>query len=109
MKKIFVLSRENIALAKAEVLAITKNKTGEIADNLLILDSDLEDIHARLAYTHKVYRFLFKSRSKEFEGIVKDYDWDSVYNENFCVRAHNTSQSTEKKLAGLIFGKLKNP
>ena len=46
MKKIFLLSKQNIDLAKEELLALTKSKKSELQENLLILNTEKDLIKA---------------------------------------------------------------
>jgi len=56
MKKIFKLSKENLDLAKCEILTVTKPKSFELYDDLLLVETDL-DLSKRLGYSHSIYRF----------------------------------------------------
>ena len=106
MKYIFVLSREDLELAKYEVLSLLDVKKHKSFDNLLIADVEDASLFKRLAYTRFIYELLFVSKN-----LIKDmgvFDWNSVYKKDFCVRVHDLEYS-EKKLAGYIWDKVKNP
>ena len=110
MHKFFMLSKHNIDLAREEVLALTKSKDYELFDNILITeDKSKLKLENRLGYTHKIYKFLFKCKIKDFITKVKNYDWQSIYKKDFCVRIHNSKQFSEKDIASIIWNSLKKP
>ncbi|MBN2422638.1 methyltransferase domain-containing protein [Candidatus Woesearchaeota archaeon] len=109
MKHIFLLSKENIELAKQEVLALAKPKNNELIDNLLVINTKL-NMQERLAYTHSVYGFLFKSNKNKLIEKIGNYNWQKIYKNNFCVRCINSNDpEKEKELAGYIWNSLKKP
>lgn len=110
MKYIFLLSKENIKLAKEEVLSLF-NVKGKSVDNMLFLDLEDISLSDRLAYTRKIYQFLFEADRRDLIKKINGYDWQSVYKNNFCVRIHkfNASNFKEKELASHIWRRLKKP
>ncbi|MBN1502136.1 methyltransferase domain-containing protein [Candidatus Woesearchaeota archaeon] len=106
MRNIFLLSKENIELAKQEALALAKGRDYELFENLLFIDTDI-DLHKRLAFSHSVFRFLFRCKLSELIKQIKNYDWDSIYKENFCVRVHGGVD--ERKIADNIWKSLEKP
>ena len=55
MQRIFILSKENIELAKEEVLDIAKPKKWKLADNVLTVETEVSlDKLERLAFTRKI-------------------------------------------------------
>lgn len=104
--KIFVLSKENIELAKHEVLALTQKKEFELYDDLLIINLN-QDFHDRLGYTHEIYELLFTSNKKNIEKDVKNFNWNKIYKENFYVKS--SEPDSLKKLSSMIYDNLKNP
>ena len=110
MKKIFLLSKQNIELAKEEVLSLTKTKEYELHDNLLIIDDKTKiDFENRLGYSHSIYNFLFKCKKTELIETLKNYNWEKIYKKDFCVRIHNSDEFKEKELASLIWENLRKP
>lgn len=107
MRKLFYLSKQNTPLSSAEVLALANPKEHELVDNLLILDTDFKDFD-RLAYTKRIYDLLFIAYKHDLEDKMKNFDWQSIYKKNFCIRAFD-SEISEKDLAGFIWNKLKDP
>ncbi len=107
MKKIYVLSKENVDLAKEEVLALTGPQKYELYKHFLIVNTK-ERLEQRLAYTKAIYKFLFLCEEKELIKNIKKFNWKKVYKKNFCLRVHNKKYS-EKDLASYIWRKLKNP
>ncbi|MFC1727936.1 DNA methyltransferase [Nanoarchaeota archaeon] len=109
--KLFNISKQDLELAKEEVLALTKAKEYKIDDNILILKTN-KKLDKRLSYTNGIYKFLFECGSKQLESAVKKFNWNKVYKKNFAVRVNVRnwrSQSFEKRIAEIIYDKLKNP
>jgi tRNA (guanine10-N2)-dimethyltransferase len=109
--KLFLLSKQDVELAKDEVLALTKVKDYKIDDNILILKTD-KNLSKRLAYTNGIYKLLFESTHKQLENDVKKFNWNKIYKRNFAVRVNIRnwrSQSFENRISELIYDKLKNP
>ena len=96
---IFELSKENLDLAREEVLALSDNKEFQMIKNFLILDSNIQ--YKRLAFTNKVFETIFISNK------IEDIDWQKHYKDNFCVRSNITIK--EKELAKLIWENVKDP
>ncbi len=110
MKKIFHLSESNLELAKEEVLSLTGAKKYLIIEDLLICSNLKElELKKRLGYTHAIYKFLFNCNRSSLKNKVNSYNWQSLYNTNFCVRVHGKNNNIEKEIAFLIYNKLKNP
>lgn len=111
MKYVFLVSKENIALAKEEVLSLVNSKLYKLDKNLLILDINLNLVPFlanRLAYTKKIFRLLFSCKEKNLIKNMQNFNWQKIYKENFALRTENNNYS-EKELAGFIWRKLKNP
>ena len=107
MKKIYVLSKENIDLAKEEVLALVNTKRFKLYDNLLIVNTN-EKLEKRLAYTKAVYKLLFFCKEKDLLSNIKQFNWEKIYKKNFCLRVYDKKYSA-KDLAAFIWRKIKNP
>ncbi|MBU1705094.1 MAG: methyltransferase domain-containing protein, partial [Nanoarchaeota archaeon] len=104
--KLFLLSKENIKLAKAELSALI-GPVKKYSDNWAFAEAkDIEELSNRLAYTKAIYDILFITRKDKLKENIKAFDWNSIYKKDFCVRAHGFD---EKGLAGLIWDNLKNP
>jgi tRNA (guanine10-N2)-dimethyltransferase len=109
VKKIFLLSKENITLSVSEVTHLLGIENYELTGNLLILDTDSKlSLENRLGFTHSIYRFLFKCKKDELKDKINSFDWNKVCKKSFCVRAHD-SPFTERELAALVYKKLKDP
>ncbi|MEA3378904.1 MAG: methyltransferase domain-containing protein [Nanoarchaeota archaeon] len=107
MKYIFLLSGENEELAKEEVLAVTKAKDYELDGRILLANCKKFNFE-RLAYTHKVLRFIFAIAKDKLISKIDSVNWQKHYKNNFCVRAKGKFLE-EKVLAGHIWTALKNP
>jgi len=108
MKHIFLLSKENLGLAKAEVLALAGKKSAKLIGNILILDADFD--FSRLAMTRKVYQHLFMCSIADLEKKMAGFDWNSVYHKDFAVRIYGQGHSfSEKTLAKYIWNAVKKP
>ena len=109
MKKIFLLSKQNIELSKHEILSLLKTKEYDLIDNLLIVDDNSKiDFENILGFTHSNFKFLFECTKSDFLNKIKTYEWHSIYKKNFCVRIHNSNKS-EKEIAEIIWDSLKKP
>ena len=106
MKKISVLSKSNIDLAKQEVLSLANTCKFELIDNLLILDSS-KNLYDRLGLSHYEYEFLFKSSIKDIEKKTQEFDWNKIYKENFYVETKGVNKT--KEFSSIIYSRLKSP
>lgn len=113
MKTIFLLSGEHIELAKEEVLSLTENKDYELFDRLLILDTNEKNLDRRLAFTHKIYRFLFETNLLNLKKDMKNFDWNEIYKKDFSLRIIKDKSKNkilnEAKLADYIWRTVSKP
>ena len=121
MKHIFLLSGDYIDLGKEEVLSLFNAKNHKLVDRLLVTDltEDLDEkLIKRLALTKNIYQFLFECKAGELNDLMKKFDWNSVYRDDFCLRVNDfnfekfnnkTKRLSEKNLAGHIWRSLSNP
>jgi tRNA (guanine10-N2)-dimethyltransferase len=113
MRYIFLLSQEDLKLAKEEVLSLFNIKKSKQVDNLLFVDLPCIKEAKRLAFTKKVYQYLFEATTPELFKKILAYKWREVYKDNFAVRVHNRRRSnkdfSERNLASYIWNSLKNP
>ena len=108
MRQFFTLSKKDINLSEFEVLRLYQPKKHKLVDNILIIESD-KDYSSRFAYTNEVYELLFESTPRSLDKKVKEFDWRRVYRESFCVRIANNKNLSEKRIAGMIYHRIKNP
>ena len=81
-KYVFLLSGENLELAKEEVLSIIESKKSKLIGKLLIVEAkefiDADELSNRLALTKSIHKLLFQCNKKDLIQKIKDYDWDSI-------------------------------
>ena len=95
MKYFLRLSRENLILAREEVISLMKTKKFKLIDNFLIIDEKINfDL---LAYTFEVYKFVFYSDKLNI-------DWNEIIKGSYKVEGENAI-----KYADIIWNKLKKP
>ncbi len=107
MRYIVLLSGENLELAKEEALALAKTKKHKQQKNLLVVESE-KFPYERMAYAHKVCRYIFCCDKKNLKRIIKSTNWQKHYKKDFSITTHNT-ELNEIEIAGLIWDKIKNP
>ncbi|MBW3002708.1 methyltransferase domain-containing protein [Candidatus Woesearchaeota archaeon] len=107
MKLIFLLSKHNLELSKAEVLSIFPGKN-QLIDNLLFLDTK-KVYFDRLAYTKAVYQHLFICNKKTLERAIKKFDWNKYYEHSFAVRSSGKGHIKDSKIADLVWDYLDKP
>jgi tRNA (guanine10-N2)-dimethyltransferase len=111
MRCIFLLSGENLELAREEVLALAKNEDYWMFENVLVLDADFR--FERLAMARKVYQHLFECSYKELHKKMEAFDWKKVYQKNFSLRITNIGSMAfpdkEAALAKYIWRKVREP
>ncbi|HLC60806.1 MAG TPA: DNA methyltransferase [Candidatus Nanoarchaeia archaeon] len=141
MNYIFLLSGDYIDLGAEEILSLLYIKNYKLKNRLLILElndkKSIDKISKRLALTKNIYEFLFKCKIDDLVNNMKNFDWNSVYNDNFCLRkynldndgisvknpinkknnkklinkiiGYNNKKLSEKNLAGYLWRSIKNP
>ncbi|MFC1768706.1 methyltransferase domain-containing protein [Nanoarchaeota archaeon] len=107
MKVLFVLSGEDLKLAKDEIYSLV-GKKGMSFGNFLIADVNDVKILSRLAFTHKYYQLLFTCSNREFFRKFSAFDWSKIYSKSFCLRFHDLKFS-EREMASYIWDKVKKP
>jgi len=109
MQHLFLLSGENLDLARDEILALTNSGNFTLTGNMLTLDLQKEFNFDRLAFTKKVYRILFQSNMKNLENNMEKFNWQRNYKKNYSVRVRFKGSFEEKDLASIIWYKLEEP
>ncbi|MFC1741685.1 DNA methyltransferase [Nanoarchaeota archaeon] len=111
MKSIFLLSGENLDLAREEVLALAGTDDYWMFENVLICDADFR--FDRLAMTHKVYEHLFDCSYEDLSVQMTKFDWKKIYKKNFSLRIINISHTEfyekEAELAKYVWEKVQEP
>lgn len=109
MKLFFVLSNENIALGKAEVVSLLSAKQPKLMGNILLIDAETyKPVAQRLAYTHSYHHLLFSCKERDFVEKFSSYKWKNVYKKSFCLRIHNPDFH-EKDMASYIWDSVPKP
>lgn len=117
MKTLFLVSKQDIELAKDEVLALAKPKESFLDQNILIIDKKIntERLSKRLAYTRKIYRLLFYTGWENLLYSIERFPWKKVYEDSFILRISNLCRKKlpkdykEKVLAGYVWRGVDNP
>ena len=111
MKCIFLLSGEDLELAREEVLALAGTHDHWIFENVLVIDTDFR--FDRLAMTRKVYQHLFECDYKDLAKSMEEFDWKKVYAKSFSLRIMNIGHvklhEKEAELAKYIWEKVQEP
>ncbi|MFC1752906.1 DNA methyltransferase [Thermoproteota archaeon] len=94
MPYLFLLSCENIDLAKEEVLAISTEPEYKVDGNVIVAETALN--FKRLALTRGVYRFLFSCPRDALEEEMKKFNWKSIYKESFSLRIHRAHKNVKR-------------
>ena len=99
MKHIFVLSKENLKIAKEEVLTLVNTTNYNLIKNILIIEINnnniIKKLTKRLAYTNSIYALLFESNYDDFLNDMENFDWSLIYKDNFCIRTNIISPIIE--------------
>ncbi len=104
---LYSLSRQDVWLSVAELLAVAKRKDCELVENCLLLD-ELVD-YKRLAYTKKAYRLLFSCAEEELEQKLSEFDFECIYEGSFRLDLVGSVGQDLCGLADIIWNRLKNP
>jgi tRNA (guanine10-N2)-dimethyltransferase len=108
MDCIFVLSKENLPLARLELNALFGNGIRHY-NNVSLLSTRRTSMLDRPAYARSVWRHLFSCRLKDIEQEMASYKWQAVYRKSFSVRVHGRSDLSEGGLAGFIWRSVYRP
>src|SRR3989304_2101869 len=88
MALIFLFSKDNLELARAELEALLNEKS--LADDKIHLSKKenikVKELSKRLAYTKTILQELFSSDYKGLEKDMEKFDWQRIYSESFVVR-----------------------
>ena len=127
MKYILLLSGDYIDLAKEEIISLFDSIDYKLVNNLSIIDlkndtKSINKLSQRLALTKSIYKLLFECKVNELIKIMQNYEWNSIYKDNFCLRIHylnknkknptknkNIKKYQEKDLAKYIWHSVANP
>lgn len=111
MKNIFLLSGEQLDIAREEVLALAGTEDYWQFENVLLTEADFR--YDRLAYTRKVYQFLFSCNYDELTDKMSRYNWKKIYKSAFSLRIVNVGSASvtekEAELAKYIWRCVKEP
>ena len=87
MNFLFILSKYDVELAKAEIARLLSVKKGKLSGDMLIADIPprFSKLFNRLAYTREVYQVLFKSTSKKLEEDCAKFNWSKIIDKTYSV------------------------
>ncbi len=107
MRITLLLSGENLDLAREEALAIAETEKCSQDHNILTLETgnNLE----RLAFTRQIFKHLLSCKTEDIKETIEKFDWQKIYEKNFCVRIKGKTSFEEKDLASMIWKKLVKP
>jgi len=108
MLRLFHLSKDHPEMARDEVIALAGDNVSHQFDDILVIETQAESLHSRLAYCRAVYRFLFICDEPSLAKTIDSVDWPSFYKGSFAVRFHD-GKSKEKAVAVAIASKLSSP
>lgn len=116
MECAFLLSKENIGLAREEVLALLSKGRHKLFGNLLLAvcsAAEAKKLSKRLAYTHSIHSLLFSATGKNLISKLQEYNWQGIYKKDFSLRINNLADGkirySEAELASIIAGRLAKP
>lgn len=107
MTHIFLLAGDYIKLGIEEVLSLFDFKNYKFFDRLLIVElknnrNTLNKIFRRLALTKSIYKLLFECKVNDIKKYMKNFDWNFVYKDSFCLRInyinHYKNSITKKSI-----------
>lgn len=105
---LFILSKENISLAKSELEAFFR-KPVNAENNLAFLDCKKTNF-SRLAMTKQANQILFSCEIEELEKKIKNFAWNKYYKNDFYLSTIGLPKKFSiDYLAGIIYRKLKEP
>jgi tRNA (guanine10-N2)-dimethyltransferase len=104
MKHLFLLSGDYIDLGIDEIISLFDVKDYNFFERLLVADLEnknnkekINKLFQRLALTKSIYKFLFECKLNELIDFMKNFNWNSVYEDNFCVRIYNLNNKIQNK------------
>jgi len=98
MKLVFSLSKENISLAKSEVLRLLKPRYFLLVDNYLFVTvNKISDDYYRLAYAKKAYLLLFSARQEWLKERIDCFEWGNHYSGSYRLGLSNFKDSRNLK------------
>ncbi|PIN70250.1 hypothetical protein COV93_02250 [Candidatus Woesearchaeota archaeon CG11_big_fil_rev_8_21_14_0_20_43_8] len=109
MKHLFVISRDEPELAKAEISVVSGTDVTKEKSHIIVIDTEKDiEYFKRLAYTKRSLRFLFRCQKKDLDSTIESFDWNSVFHESYLVRCAGLG-NCERKIAEKIWDRLKDP
>lgn len=110
MELLFILSKENLDLAREELLALSSSKEYEQEDKALIVNTKKFEFE-RLAFTNYVLEFLFTCKREELLEKAEEFDWNKYYKDNFCIRCYKSGneERMNKLIAKKVWNRVQNP
>ncbi|HII15261.1 MAG TPA: methyltransferase domain-containing protein [Nanoarchaeota archaeon] len=108
MKYLFLVSGENLGLAKAEIELFADAEVKETGGNVLVADAEKFDC-SRLAFTKISGRFLFSCKKEELENNLRSFEWNRIYKKSFYIHTSHMRPEDAGKIADIVWNQIKNP
>jgi len=111
MNCIFLLSGDYLDLGKEEVISLFNIQNYNLIDRLLIagLNENLDkNLVKRLALTKSIYKMLFECKIEDLTDSMKNFGWNSIYQDSFCLRIHDSNDNDYKFNNKIDNKKIKN-
>ena len=106
MEYAFLLSKENLEIAREEVLSLIGTNRHSSINNILITEIKnkrmlgnqrflaqtplvIKNLSKRLAYTKSIHSLLFESSYKDFLKNMENFEWNRIYKDDFCIRTNS--------------------
>src|SRR3989338_7184519 len=89
MRHILELSGEYPDLAAAEARALLRPKKATHTGQVLLVDCADISQGKRLAYTKRIFLFLFEATHRHILKKIEAFAWDTYYKKSFMVRLIN--------------------
>ena len=113
MKHVFLLSKDNLKLAKAEAEALVGENCSADKNILFVKkEIDAKQLGKRLAYTKTILQELFSCSYGDLEKNLEKFEWQEIYDKSFVVRKNGYNENKirdEKEYGKYVWRNIRNP